>query len=84
MNLVIEAFDLLDPTFQWKEQHDVTLGSNRSTELWQGSVPGQEIRTSLSQAPRTIIVSARILNDSGEVLARYANWYVFQSFRHAL
>ena len=76
VTLVIEAFDLHDKTFSWKEEHKVTLGANRSTELWQGRVPGQEIRTKLSQAPRTIIISARILSQYGKVLARYANWYV--------
>lgn len=51
---------------------------NQSTELWQGRVPGQEIRTKLSDVPRAIIVSAKILDhNSGDVLARYANWYVF-------
>jgi len=74
VTLVIEAFDLHDKTFSWKEEHKVTLGANRSTELWQGRVPGQEIRTKLSQAPRTIIISARILSQYGKVLARYANW----------
>lgn len=77
MSLVIEAFDLLDTTFQWKEEHPHVLGANRSTELWQGKVPGQVIRTKLSEVPRTIIISARIVDPkSNVVLARYANWCV--------
>ena len=80
--LVIEAFDLHDKSFQWKTEKSVTLGPNRSSELWSGRVPGQEIRTKLSDVPRAIILSARLIDvygDGRDVLARCANWYVLLS-----
>ncbi|KAF8307944.1 glycoside hydrolase family 2 protein [Clavulina sp. PMI_390] len=74
VTLHLDAFDLHDATFQSSEQHPVTLTPNQSTELWQGRVPGQDIRTCISQPPRTIIISARLISADGTVLARYANW----------
>jgi len=76
---LIEAFDLNDLSFTWKEEQDVTLGENRATELWSGAVPGQAVRTKLSDVPRTIIISARLLDSDSTVLARYANWCVMIS-----
>lgn len=72
--LRLEAFDLERKDFQWREDKAVVLGSNRSTELWSGSVPGQEIRHKESDVPRTIVISARLIDEDGTVLARYANW----------
>lgn len=71
--LVLAAFDLHS---DWSERwtRDVVLAPNAATELWAGTVPGQPVRTKLSDAPRTIVVSARLLDEYGEVLARYANW----------
>lgn len=68
------AFDLHDPqwTAQWRK--DVVLAPNASTELWTGDVPGQPVRTKTSDVPKTIVVSARLLDDAGTVLGRYANW----------
>ena len=65
---------------------DVNLAPNRSTEVWKGTVPGefnvtirpyttgQPVRTSQADVPRPIVVQARLLDDQGEVLARYSNW----------
>ncbi|KAG8980228.1 hypothetical protein FRB93_009335 [Tulasnella sp. JGI-2019a] len=56
-------------------EQEVTLAANASTEAWKGSLAkfGQPIRTKLSEAPRTLVISARLL-DGDEVLARYSNW----------
>lgn len=65
---------------------DVNMAPNASTEVWKGTVPGepnvticpyatgQPVRTSQADVPRPIVVQARLLDDQGEVLARYSNW----------
>jgi beta-mannosidase len=64
----------------WRDKwsKDIVLKSNSSTELHKGAVPGQPTRTKKSQVPKTIIVSARVLGENGEVLARYSNWQVLR------
>lgn len=70
--LSVVAFDLeSDWTDKWTKE--VVLAPNASTELWKGLLPGQPTRTKLSDVPRPIILSARLL-DGETVLARYANW----------
>ena len=71
--LEVTCFDL---DSSWTEQfsRDVVLAPNSSTELYSGDLPGQPVRTKQSQVPRTIIVSARLLDASGAVLGRYSNW----------
>lgn len=76
--LEVTAFDLDSP--DWREQfmQDVILEPNAATELWNGTLPGQPTRTKASEVPKTIIVSARLLDiDSGSVLGRYSNWCVW-------
>lgn len=70
--LMVTCFDL---NSDWTESFEekVVLASNSSTELWKGTLPGQPRRTKASEVPRTIIVSARLL-DGDTVLARYSNW----------
>ncbi|VDC02568.1 unnamed protein product [Peniophora sp. CBMAI 1063] len=72
--LKITAFDLEDPQWTNEEVKDVVLAPNAATELWAGDVPGQPVRTKLSEVPRPIIISARLFDSDGSVLARYANW----------
>ncbi|KAH9938328.1 glycoside hydrolase family 2 protein [Fomitopsis serialis] len=71
--LEVTAFDLHS---DWREtsKQDVALAPNASTELFKGLLPGQPRRTKLSEAPKTIVVSARLLDASGAVLGRYSNW----------
>ena len=73
--LEVTAFDLHS---DWRERFElpVVLAPNAATELWQGPLPGQPTRTTLSEVPRTIVVSARLLDADGSVLGRYANWCV--------
>lgn len=66
------SFDLHDGLVD-KREFAVVLQPNASTEIWKGDVPGQPVRTSLSQTPRPIVVQA-ILRDGDNVLARYSNW----------
>lgn len=75
--LLVEAYDLeagLKSEAVVKEH--VTLSANASTELWKGSLQlfGQPLRTLLSQRPKALVVSARLLGSEGSVLARYSNW----------
>jgi beta-mannosidase len=53
---------------------EVVLAPNASTELYKGDLPGQAVRTKLSERPRTLVVSARLLDAEGTVLGRYSNW----------
>ena len=81
--LEVIAFDLHS---DWRQKfiQAVTLAPNSSTELYVGELPGQPTRTKLSEVPMTIVVSARLLDGSGTVLARYSNWYVTRSARPAI
>ncbi|TFK55470.1 glycoside hydrolase family 2 protein [Heliocybe sulcata] len=70
--LEVTAFDLhSDWTETWSKE--VILAANSSTELYKGELPGQPKRTKVSEVPKTIIISARLL-DNGTVLGRYSNW----------
>ncbi|KAI0089166.1 glycoside hydrolase family 2 protein [Irpex rosettiformis] len=72
--LEVAAFDLHS---EWTEKwtKDVVLAPNAATELYSGELPGQPKRTKGSEVPKTIIVSARLLDvNSGAVLGRYSNW----------
>ncbi|KZT29317.1 glycoside hydrolase family 2 protein [Neolentinus lepideus HHB14362 ss-1] len=70
--LEVTAFDLhSDWTESWSK--DVVLAANASTELYKGELPGQPKRTKASEIPKTLIVSARLL-DHGVVISRYSNW----------
>ncbi|OCH90937.1 glycoside hydrolase family 2 protein [Obba rivulosa] len=71
--LEVTAFDLhSDWTEKWSKP--VVLAPNSSTELYAGELLGQPKRTKLSEVPKTIIVSARLLDEGGVVLGRYSNW----------
>lgn len=81
VTLQVTSFDLeSDWTDKWEKE--VVLAANSSTELFKGDVPGQPIRTKLSDVPKVIIISARIL-DGQTVLGRYSNWYILlNNFTH--
>lgn len=71
--LDVTSFDLHSEwTNHWSKQ--IVLAPNSSTELFQGEVPGVHTRKKWSDVPRVIIVSARLLDEEGEVLGRYSNW----------
>ncbi|KAJ6599110.1 glycoside hydrolase family 2 protein [Mycena vulgaris] len=72
--LEVTSFDLHSDCWRDKWSEEIVLKANSSTELHKGVLPGQSIRTKNSQTPKAIIVSARLLGDNGEVLARYSNW----------
>ncbi|KAL1937730.1 hypothetical protein VTO73DRAFT_12883 [Trametes versicolor] len=71
--LEVTAFDLHS---DWTERftREAVLAPNAATELWEGALPGVPVRTSLSEVPRTVVVSARLLDVDGSVLARTSNW----------
>ena len=66
----------------WTERwtKDVVLEPNAATELFAGELPGQPKRTKASEVPRPLVVSARLLDNTGAVLGRYSNWYVKPDF----
>ncbi|CAA7259722.1 unnamed protein product [Cyclocybe aegerita] len=72
VTLEVTSFDL-DSDWIDKWEKEVTLAANASTELHSGKLAGQPDRTKLSEVPKTIVVSARLL-DNESVLARYSNW----------
>ena len=79
VTLDIQVFDLFLEGAEnkvYEKQEAITLSPNASTEIFKGSlVPfGQPIRTKGSEVPRTLIISTRLLDADGAVLARYANW----------
>ncbi|RDB22567.1 Beta-mannosidase B [Hypsizygus marmoreus] len=71
--LEVSSFEL-DSDWRDKCAKDVVLAPNSSTELYAGQLPGQPIRTKKSEVPKVIIVSARLIDENGNVLARYSNW----------
>ena len=76
VTLDITCYNLNDSNWEHHLSKAVILKPNASTELWDGELPGQPKRTKLSEVPAPIIVSARLLDENGQVLARYCNWYV--------
>jgi len=72
--LELSLFEL-DSAWSDKYTMDVVLAPNSSTELFCDQLPGQPVRTKLNEVPRTIIASARILDETGRVLSRSSNWY---------
>lgn len=72
--LDVTAFNLEDAQWRDHRTEDVVLKANSSTELFKGDLPGQPKRTKLSETPKSIILSARLIGDNGEVLGRYSNW----------
>ncbi|KAJ7068225.1 glycoside hydrolase family 2 protein [Mycena amicta] len=73
VTLEVNSFDLdSDWRDRWSQQ--VVLQPNSSTELFKGPLPGQPTRTKNSQVPKSIVVSARLLDANGQVLGRYSNW----------
>ena len=72
--LDVTAFNLDDPTWRDHTAEDVLLKANSSTEFFKGDLPGQPTRRKLSQKAKPIVISARLIDDNGEVLGRYTNW----------
>jgi len=72
--LQVTSFDLERPDWRDQWETDVSLAPNASTELWRGLVPGQPARTRESEVPKTIVVSARLLDEHRAVLGRHSNW----------
>jgi len=73
VTLEVTSFDLhSDWTDKWSKE--VVLAQNSSTELYSGGLPGQPTRLKESEVPKVIIVSARLIDESGAVLGRYSNW----------
>lgn len=75
VTLDITCFDLENDRWTYKWEQGAVLAANASTEIFKGPLPGQPRRTKESQAPKSIIASARLLDQStGTLLARATNW----------
>lgn len=81
--LDVTCFNLDDPLWRDHRTENVVLKANSSTEFFQGNLPGQERRTKLSENAKPIIISTRLIDDNGEVLGRYSNWWVPENARIA-
>lgn len=82
MSITLAAYDL-DSDKVDERIYPATLAPNSSTEVFTGDLPLQPTRTSLSQAPRPVVVHARLFDDSGKLLGRSSNWpepYRYLSF----
>jgi len=71
--LEVTAFDL-ESNWTEKWEIEIILALNSSTELYRGKLPGQPERTKKSDVPKTIVVSARLLDGNKTVFGRYSNW----------
>ncbi|KAF8195946.1 beta-mannosidase [Mycena galopus ATCC 62051] len=74
VTLEVTSFDLHADCWRDKWSKEIVLKANSSTEVHKGTLPGQPIRSKNSQIPKAIIVSAKLINENGEVIARYSNW----------
>ncbi|KAF8529175.1 glycoside hydrolase family 2 protein [Hysterangium stoloniferum] len=81
--LDVTVFNLDDPTWREHRTDKIILKANSSTEFFVGSLPGQTQRTTLSENAKPIIVSVRLIDESGVILGRHSNWpepYKFINF----
>jgi len=74
VTLDFTAFNLDEPEWRENRTEEVVLKANASTEFFKGTLPGQPQRSKLSENPKPIILSVRLIDADGTVLARYANW----------
>lgn len=79
VNLVLEAFDVNDPSFQFAHTMPVTLPPNCATELFAGLLPGVPTLTKLSQVAKSIVVSAKLVDKDKDIISRNSNWSVSAS-----
>ncbi|KIY44971.1 beta-mannosidase [Fistulina hepatica ATCC 64428] len=75
VTLEVASFDLYSNWTDTWTREGVVLAANSTTELFSGALPGQPVRTSLGEIPKTIIVSARLLDPAERtVFSRFSNW----------
>lgn len=70
----VTVFDLDSGLSERCQEKEVKLAPNASTELFKGNLPGQPTRLKKSDVPKTLVVSARLLDEHKAVLGRYSNW----------
>jgi len=74
--LKVSAYDIAT---NWRvdlPEQQITLGENRSTELWSGKCPEPPLDQAYDKvAPSgTVVVHAKLLGENGEVVARFSDW----------
>jgi len=73
--LKISAYDIASDWRLDLPEQEVTLGENRSTELWSGTCPEPPFDRAFDKtAPSGTVVIHAILISKGEVVARYTDW----------
>jgi beta-mannosidase len=72
----ISAVDIISGWRKDAPPQEVTLGVNKSTELWSGDCPEPPASEAVDKsAPSgTVVLQARVIDSSGKVLARWSNW----------
>jgi beta-mannosidase len=72
--LDVTVFNLDSPTWRDHRTEKVLLKANSSTEFFAGNLPGQPQRTTLSEDVKPIVISVRLIDETGVILGRYSNW----------
>lgn len=75
--LLVTAHDIVNGwTTQEPWKREVVLGENRSTELYSGDCPQPPEEKWVDKvAPSgTVVVSAKLVDESGQIVARYCDW----------
>lgn len=74
--LLVSAYDIMTDWTVDLPPRNITLGENRSTELYSGICPEPPKEKAYDQlAPSgTVVVHARLVNEGGKVVARYSDW----------
>ena len=73
--LKVSAYDVATDWRLDLPEQEVTLGENRSTELWSGICPEPPVDQAFDKtAPSGTVVVHAMLISKGEVIARYTDW----------
>ncbi|ORY21893.1 glycoside hydrolase [Naematelia encephala] len=74
--VVVSAVDLCSSWTATVYDQQVTLGANRSTELWSGECPAPPLEQAHDKtAPSgTVVVHVVLIDQDGQVIARQSNW----------
>jgi len=73
--LKVSAYDIATDWRLDLPEQEVTLGENRSTELWSGVCPEPPVDQAFDKtAPSGTVVIHAVLISKGEVIARYTDW----------
>jgi beta-mannosidase len=74
--LKISAYDIATDWRMDLPDQQITLGENRSTELWSGKCPEPPLDQAYDQvAPSgTVVIHAKLVGEDDEIVARFSDW----------